>query len=384
MKALLVVPRLPGTGHTGDRVRAEFHLAALGRLGAEVTLLGGAPAGRAVVPVPGAARVVAVPIRASGIAAGLLRASLTGAPLQAALVAGPWSRALASLPRRFDLVVWLLARLAPWLDGRLPEGPLVLDYIDALSEAAAQAATTDPSPLRRLYWRLEAPRLRAAEGAAARGARLLLATTGSDAAALPAGTIGLPHGVAVGPRPEGERPPRVAFAGRLGYRPNALAADFLVTRVWPLVASRVPGAELVLGGADPPAWLRRRIAAAGARLESPVAEMPRFLRQARVVATPVEMGTGTPNKVYEALEAGAAVVASSAVAARAALDGAAAPVLVADGPEELAAGIAGLLGDAAAAEALGARGRGFVEAHADRRAKVEELAALLRGAAGAP
>ena len=29
MKAVLLVPRLPGTGHTGDRLRAELHLAAL-------------------------------------------------------------------------------------------------------------------------------------------------------------------------------------------------------------------------------------------------------------------------------------------------------------------------------------------------------------------
>ena len=33
MKALLLVPRLPGTGYTGDRLRAEVHLAAGGDAG---------------------------------------------------------------------------------------------------------------------------------------------------------------------------------------------------------------------------------------------------------------------------------------------------------------------------------------------------------------
>jgi glycosyltransferase involved in cell wall biosynthesis len=92
------------------------------------------------------------------------------------------------------------------------------------------------------------------------------------------------------------------------------------------------------------------------------------------------MGTGTPIKVYEALEAGCAVVATPAAAARAALDGVAAPVRTADGAEAFARELSALLADEGAAAAQGDRGRAFVVAHADRRVVGLRLAGLLRGA----
>lgn len=381
MKALVVVPRLPGTGYTGDRARAELHLEALAALGARVRLVGGLPSGRTAPEVPGAAEIAGVPLRAASLPPGIARAALRGWPLQTALCEGPWELALDPSDR-FDLVVVLLARLHPRVAALLPRAPLVVDYVDALSEAARQNADRDPALWRRLYWKAEAPRLVRAEIGAARGARLLLATTPFDAAALPAGTEPLAIGTRVGPPPPRERGPLVAFTGRMGYRPNAVAAERLLREIWPAVRERVPGAELVVGGADAPDRLRRIAAATpGARLVSPVGEMRALLASARVAAVPVDMGTGTPMKVYEALEAGCAVVATPAAASRAVLDGIAAPMrTAADGPS-FAREVASLLADEGAAAALGEAGRAFVVAHADRRVVGLRLARLLRGAA---
>jgi len=383
LRVLLVVPRLPGTGHTGDRVRAELHVEALQALGARVTIVGGLSRGAAVPAVDGVAEARGVPHGASSRALGLAKAAARGWPLQTALCEGPWEEALAG-SGTFDLAVVLLARLHPRVAALLPRAPLVVDYVDALSEAARQSATRDPALWRRLYWRLEAARLERAESGAARGAALLLATTPFDAAALPPGTVAIANGARVGPPPPRERAPLVAFTGRLGYRPNAVAAELLLREIWPAVRARAPRAELVVGGADAPPSLRRLAAATdGARLVSPVPDMRALLCAARVAAVPVDMGTGTPNKVYEALEAGCAVVATPAAAARTVLEGVAAPVRSAGSPGEFSRALADLLADEGAASALGEAGRAFVVAHADRRVVALRLAKLLAAAAGA-
>ena len=380
MNVLLVVPRLPGTGHTGDRVRTELHLEALATLGARVTLVGGMASGAAVPTVPGASEVRGVPMRKGFLPCYLARAAVRGWPLQTALCDGSWEEALAGTGP-FDLAIVLLARLHPRVAPLLPAAPLVVDYVDALSEAARQNARRDPALWRRLYWRAEAPRLERAEREAARSARLLLATTPFDAGALPEGTVAIAIGAHVGPPPPRERGPVVVFTGRMGYRPNAVAAELLLREIWPGVRARVPRAELVIGGADAPRALRKLASATkGATLVSPVADMRALLCEASVAAVPVDMGTGTPIKVFEALEAGCAVVATPAAAARAVLDGVAAPVRTADGVEAFARELSALLADEGAAAAQGDRGRAFVVAHADRRIVGLRLAGLLRGA----
>jgi hypothetical protein len=94
------------------------------------------------------------------------------------------------------------------------------------------------------------------------------------------------------------------------------------------------------------------------------------------------MGTGTPNKLFEAFEAGAAVVASPEVVSRAAAGGAEPPARAARTDEEFAAALAGFLGDADASAREGARGRAWVEAHANRDRSVEALGAGYRDARG--
>ncbi len=372
MRALFVVPRSPGSGHTGDRLRAELHLSALNEAGFETVL--------ASVPPPG-----------WRVAPALFRAAFSSDPLQSAFFAGDWRASLRGAGAMCDLAVVLLpARLWAHLGSgeergrcrRLPPAPVVLDFVDALSEAARRAAARDPALWRRLYWRLEAPRLARAEAQAARGAAVLVATTPDDAAALPAGTRAIPNGVVIGPPPPREREPVVAFSGRLRYRPNEIAVRRLVRAIWPAVRRQVPGATLAIGGADAPAWLRHLDGREGISIVSPVADMGQFLREARVVAAPVELGTGTPNKLFEAFEAGAAVVASERVVARAGFRGETPPARTATEDVPFAEALADYLRDARAAAEDGARGRAWVEAHADRRRSVAALREIYREALG--
>jgi glycosyltransferase involved in cell wall biosynthesis len=382
VRALLIVPRLPGTGFTGDRLRAEVHLAALAGAGYDVTLAGGQPWGDLPPEIPGASGIVPVALSPWRLPVALFRAVTSGAPLQSALFAGPWKRALATAGIGFDLVVVLLpSRVLPHVVHALPEAPLVCDYVDALGAAARQASECDPAIWRRLYWKLEAPRLERSEREAGEHARVLLVTTTFDAGSLPKGTVAVANGVVIGPPPSlVPRGPVVAFTGRLRYRPNELAVKSLATEIWPHVRAAVPEARLLLGGADAPhgvlSWHGRN----GIEVTSPVGDMAAFLRQARAVAVPVVLGTGTPNKLFEAFEAGCAIVASEEAAARAASDGELPPVRIARSAEELAAALADYLLKPPVATADGLRGRAWVEAHADRRQCVSGLAERYRRA----
>jgi glycosyltransferase involved in cell wall biosynthesis len=375
VKAVLLVPRLPGTGYTGDRLRAELHLAALAQAGYETSIVGGVARGEEIPRVSDRASVHPVRIDRSRLPAALVRAAVSGEPLQSALFAGSFGPAIRDAALGADLLVaLLLPRLLAHV-GRLPALPRVVDYVDALAAAARQAANDDPAPWRRVYWEAEASRLARAETRAAEGAAVLLATTPFDASHLPPGTRAVPNGVKVAPLAAGMRGPVVAFSGRLLYRPNVLAVKRLLDDIWPRVRREVPEARLLLGGADAPGWLAARSGRDGVEVVSPVSDMAAFLRGARVAAAPVAMGTGTPNKLFEAFEAGAAVVASEAVVARAAAGGEAPPARTARTDEEYSAALVALLRDSGAAAAEGARGRAWVEARADRRRSLEALAA---------
>jgi glycosyltransferase involved in cell wall biosynthesis len=359
VKALLVVPRLPGTGHTGDRLRAGIHAAALAEAGYEVDI--------ASAPAPG--------FLAAGL--GVARALVSGEPLQSALFSGDWRGALSGAARGAGLLVILLPqRLPAAARALLPAGPAIVDYVDALGFAARQAASADPAAWRRLYWRFEAPRLERAEREASGRAAILVATTRADAAHLPEGTEAVPNGVEILPLAGRAREPVVAFTGRLRYRPNELAAQTLLSETWPLVRQAVPSAELRLGGADAPAHLLRRHGRDGVTVTSPVADMPAFLREARIAAVPVDLGSGTPNKLFEAFEAGCAVVGTPAALARAADGVSAVPGRAAASPAEAAAAIVDYLNRPETAAADGRAGRAWVEAHADRRRARGALASL--------
>lgn len=385
VRALLIVPRLPGTGFTGDRLRAGLHIQALKRAGFVTTLVGGA-SGAGESPsnrIDGIGRTIPVKTGWRDHLRCGREVLFARAPIQSVLFSGDWAQAVDEAGGGFDLTVLLLARLWPFLKNRLPRCPMVLDYIDALSAASRDASRKDPAAWRRLYWRLETGRLFRMEREAGQAAAKRLATTSRDVAVLPAGTIAVPNGVEIQELEAGSRAPVVAFTGRLKYRPNEIAIRRLLHEIWPRVLAEVPDARLLLGGADPPTWLRNIPEDVRVDVVSPVEDMSRFLRNARAAVAPVDLGMGTPNKIFEAFEAGTPVVGTPEVAERArAVDGARAPVTVAGTSSDFASALARYLKDEVLATRDGLLGREFVERHADRNESLEALIRLYREALG--
>ncbi|HEX3127253.1 MAG TPA: glycosyltransferase, partial [Thermoanaerobaculia bacterium] len=148
--------------------------------------------------------------------------------------------------------------------------------------------------------------------------------------------------------PAGQPPPSVLFVGNFHHPPNVEAAVRLAGSIFPRVRQRCPDAELHLvgdGGLD--------VGGPGVTVTGRVPSVEPWLDRAAVAAAPLSTGGGMRVKVLEALAAGKAVVASPLAAEG--LQGA--PLLLADGDEETAEAIIGLIQNRDRRIALATRAR---------------------------
>lgn len=104
--------------------------------------------------------------------------------------------------------------------------------------------------------------------------------------------------------------PTILFFGHLGYRPNVVAARRLALGILPIVRASLPSAQLVLAGRSPHRRITELSGTAGIRLIADPPDTAALLREADIVAVPLEAGGGTRLKVLEAMAWGLPVVAS--------------------------------------------------------------------------
>jgi glycosyltransferase involved in cell wall biosynthesis len=110
-------------------------------------------------------------------------------------------------------------------------------------------------------------------------------------------------------------PGRLLFLGSLDWRPNLDGVTQMLDVVFPAVRAAEPGASLRLVGRNPPAWLRRRVAATpGVELFADVPDVRPFLAECSAMVVPLRVGGGSRLKILEAL-ATATPVVSTAVGA---------------------------------------------------------------------
>jgi glycosyltransferase involved in cell wall biosynthesis len=183
--------------------------------------------------------------------------------------------------------------------------------------------------------------------------------------------------------PGGRNRQRVVFTGNLGYFSNQEAVRFFLRKIWPHVRRDMPAVRFQVVGDRPSPELRalcRR--GEGVELVGPVEDLRPHLWEASVAVSPLTTGSGLPNKVLEAMAAGAPVVttpfALTSIAAREGRE-----VLVGRTPEEFAAEVIRLLRDPTLGATLAADARRLVEQRYSWEASVAELEEVLTRAVGA-
>ncbi len=406
MRILCLFHRTPWPPDKGDKLRAWHLLRALAARhaldvgwfvddprdrGAEGVV---APMARAHAAIP-LARPAALIRGASALAA--------GGALSVAWYRHPAMRRFVaeSLTRGVDAIY---AFSAPMAQYALPGGmavqgtapPLVADFVDVDSlKWRDYARRRCASPLAPLH-ALEASRLAAFEGRAARRAGAVLFVSEAEAARfrerhpdLPAGRVAVvENGVDAAffdptrVRPAGiGRGPLVVFTGRMDYPPNVDAVRWFVERVWPDLHAARPDLRFAIVGAAPTRTVRRLRCRPGVFVTGRVDDVRPWLARADLAVVPLRIARGVQNKLLEAMAMARPVVASPpAVEGLDARPGE--HLLVADDRAGWAHAVLSLLADPARRRRIGTAARAWVVERHDWDAAGRRLLETLAATAG--
>jgi hypothetical protein len=395
VKLLWIATTPPCPPVDGGRLVQALTLRALAAAGVEATVVAPVPAAEAAEAsrlLAALARPRLVPVAAgwgATVRSGL--GALGGTPLAIArhrLAAVRAEVAALLAAERFDAVHVEQMHALPQAEPALARGlPAVLRAQNVESDLwRAVAAHPEVGAVRRAAAAIEARRLAAWEGRAVGRVAATAALTASDAARLAAlaaahGALGTsvvhvpaPFPARLDPAAEaltGE--PAVVLLGSRGWLPNRDATGWFLTRIWPLVRQRTPGAVLHLFGdaGDGSA------AAGGSGVVShpSPADSRRAFAPGSILAVPLRIGSGVRMKILEAWARGVPVVATSVAAAG--LD--AEPgreLLLADTPETFATALARLATDPALANRLTTAGRAALAARHDPQQVANRLIEL--------
>jgi sugar transferase (PEP-CTERM/EpsH1 system associated) len=160
-----------------------------------------------------------------------------------------------------------------------------------------------------------------------------------------------------------EEPGSVIFLGSMDWMPNADAVEYFTTSVYPLIKEEVPGAKLYIVGRNPLAQVRGLADKdSSVNVTGTVPDTRPYVARAACAVVPLRIGGGTRIKIYEMMSAGKAVV-STAIGAEGLdyIDGE--NIIIADGAEEFARAVVGILGDRERREKIGRNARAFVVEH---------------------
>jgi glycosyl transferase family 1 len=315
MRILVLTTRYPEAGAKGDQIRLFSWLSYLGPRHDMAVLCSGNPSSAdAVEAVSALARVEVVPAPAAARSASAAAALLKGRPGQVGWMMpfSAWAKA-QSLSREVDAVLAITVRA---LRGST-RPPLIVDHVDALSLNMRRRSTGPEGLARRGAARVESALLTRWEAQVASWAAAQIAISPEDASALrgpaPVHVVPLAPPVEYFDEPHHHRRDiDVIFTGNMKYPPNRAAVKTLIADILPAVRHRSPHVRAMVVGRHASTLGRLR----GVEVASDVDSVFPYLRRARIAVVPIRHGTGFSTKALEAAASGAAVVATSEVAAR--------------------------------------------------------------------
>ena len=198
---------------------------------------------------------------------------------------------------------------------------VIVDLHNVYSLLVERAAAEHRNRVSAMYLKREARLLAGIERRVAARADLLMTVSDREAGyfcSLGArNTIVVPNGVdcaAYSSLPLG-RPlsdaPIVLFVGGLSWAPNVSAAQFLAAEMLPALRRHFPRATLKLVGRGPSQGVFALGGLPGVELVGPVDDVRPYLRDASLLAVPLDAGGGTRLKILEAFAAGLPVVSTA-------------------------------------------------------------------------
>jgi len=274
-----------------------------------------------------------------------------------------------------------------------PRTRVVLDDHNAeyvLQESAARASLRHGALPAAAYSLVQAGRLRRYERHVARAVDGVIAVSMEDQASLLALDPTLRTTVVTnGVDPDYFRPgaraadgPTALFIGKLDYRPNVDAVEWLADDIWPRVRVAVPTARLLVVGRDPTPRLARLAGRPGVEVIGPVLDERPWFDRADVLLVPMRMGGGVRLKVVQAMAMGIPVVATGpGVAGMAVQDGV--HYLRGDTAREIVARVVQAFGDPGLRQALRDAGQRLAHEQYDWRVILPRLDAFYEELIGA-
>jgi glycosyltransferase involved in cell wall biosynthesis len=163
------------------------------------------------------------------------------------------------------------------------------------------------------------------------------------------------------------------FLGNFRHPPNLDSVRWLL-ELWPRIRAELPGAELHLYGAYPPAEISRHKGTSGILAHGPVADHRAALRKHRALLSPLRFGAGIKGKVLEAWGTGTPVLGSPLT-----FEGMGEHGPVARGAEELVAAARSLLTDENAWRRWQVEGLERVKTDFRRESLAEEFLRFVEG-----
>ncbi len=264
--------------------------------------------------------------------------------------------------------------------------PRLLDLGDALSLNLRRRAGRERNPALRWLTALEAARATRFEGEIARrfDKTVVCSSVDRDAIYAANGDLGLDiieNGVDLDyytpsdSRVEGA-PPILLFTGTMDYFPNTDAAYHLAHDVLPRVRERLPEAQLLLVGANPPRGVRKLERLPGVVVTGRVPDIRPYFASADVFVSPMRCGSGTQNKNLEAMAMGVPVVTTTLGAFGTRIVNGE-DAFCADGAESIANAAADMIADRDLRDVTARKGRDYVEREHGWDVITDKLSTLL-------
>jgi glycosyltransferase involved in cell wall biosynthesis len=245
----------------------------------------------------------------------------------------------------------------------------VLNHHNCESAMAERRAEKESHPLKRVYLRNQAHKLKRLEQQACHQFDVNLTVSELDTQTLqrqnPQAHC---HVVENGtdtdyfhPSDIAVEPNTLIFAGGLSWYPNVSGIRYFVGEIWPLLKQMSPGIRLYLAGRSPtPAVAKLARLDPAIELVADPPDIRPWIWKAAVFICPIIDGGGTRLKILDAMAMGKAIV-STTIGAEGLGAQQGREILIADRPEDFAAEVLRLLKDNPLRCQLAAQGRSLVE-----------------------